>query len=155
LLWCAHHLAHNSVIGRPWADVGPVLDRQRATKLRSDEYQLGTAHTYRMKRNGYTTPVGIAHDLVVVFHVGGEPSEDKPTVPRVFGVDVRLEAMINKRFAEFATTKPYPAGTVAAKVLEAQAAIDAAKSCPILQNIEIGYAFLVNRWIDYNPHGFD
>jgi hypothetical protein len=155
LLWRAYHLAHNSAKGRPWADVGPVLDRLQVTRLSSNNYQLGTAYSYRMKPKGFTTANGLAHDLVVVFHVGDESTEDKPTVRRVFRVDVNLVATVKKPFAELARAKPYPRDTIAVKVLEAPGAIDAAKSCPIVEKIEIGYTYLFDRWAEHSPHGFD
>src|SRR5258706_3125055 len=135
LLWRAYHLAGNSTIGRPWKEVENVLDRQRLTESDNDEGT--TRHYYLHKKNAYTTPKGLSHDLIFVFLVFDESSEDKPTVSLVRRVEATLITQINKRFADVARTNPYPAGTVAAKAFEAAVVANAAKSCPVVQKVEI------------------
>jgi hypothetical protein len=153
LLWRAYHLGWNSTIGRSWVEVKKALEDQGATHLSTSKHEWGDWHSYRVKKNGYVTSKGLAHDLVLQFRVSDDSEESK--VARVGHVHAKLFTEIKKPFAEFARSKPYPADTIVAKALAEANVAEAAKSGPILERIEIEYCIMASLSDDFSPVGFD
>ena len=173
LLWRVHHLTGNSLLGRPWQEVESMLKRQGATQMRQINDQYGCSYMYLFKKDAYVTPIGLAHDLEMIFDVRVHVLENKPSLACVADASEKLVATVNEPFLEFAQSKPYPARSIVMNTLQAVQDEDAAQmlfpqselradgvaneiaSCPILSKVEIEYCFRNDRWAELNRHVFD
>lgn len=153
LLWRAYHLTANSTVGRPWKEIERVLDPKRLTQ-NEVVFEESTFAGYLIKKGAYVSPGGLTHDLIAEFTSFVEASTSKPGVAVVERLNVRLVAKINKPFADIARSKPFPADTVAAETIGNGFVAKAAKTCPILEEIDIQYRFWCDFDMEFSPHRF-
>jgi len=151
----AWHLAPPVLFGREWSEIEKAMTERKFAVVESWDNGDYIHRTYLIKKNAFSFPGGGSLDVCLTMSA---PNAGKPTRPfrpgKVSEANVTLIANIGKSYAKTIEGQRFPKGSVIDAVLRSADVKEAGEVWPLVKQVSVHYAYVENRWSEFNPSGF-
>ncbi len=137
---------------REWSEIKLALERQGFRPLEVRKGQHWTTWPFLAREGEFVAPAGLRHDLILELETSIETSKTEPS-KQVLRQAKAVLVWKGKTDVSAIEAKPYPEGIFRGIFSQPLFRVDLGPY-PILEELEVSYRHLVDRWQEHNPWGF-